>query len=91
MACTRRALLTLEEKHVPYSRELVNLKDKPDWCAKLSFTFVSSISSCGARGQRGRIDGVRRLFQVNEKGTTPVIKDLATGEWITESAQFVDT
>ncbi len=48
MACTRRALLTLEEKHVPYSRELVNLKDKPDWCAGLLFNSVSIASSCGA-------------------------------------------
>lgn len=26
-----RALLTLEEKHVPYTQHYIDLKDKPDW------------------------------------------------------------
>lgn len=30
---TCRALLTLEEKKVPYTKDYIDLKAKPEWCA----------------------------------------------------------
>ena len=30
---SHRALLTLHEKHVPFTQHYVDLKNKPDWCA----------------------------------------------------------
>lgn len=56
-----RALLTLEEKHVPYTKAYVDFAAKPQW-----------------------------LFDVNPSGTVPVMKDLATGEWIVDSGVIVD-
>ncbi len=31
-----------------------------------------------------------RLLKLNEKGSVPVVKDLATEEWVTSSDVFVD-
>lgn len=31
-----------------------------------------------------------RLFEVNEKGSVPVVKDLQAEKWYTDSAEFVD-
>jgi glutathione S-transferase len=33
---SHRALLTLEEKHVPYTQHYIDLKDKPDWVFKVN-------------------------------------------------------
>jgi glutathione S-transferase len=59
---SHRALLTLHEKHVPFTQHYVDLKNKPDW-----------------------------IFQVNEKGSVPVLKDLRSGNWLASSEDIVDT
>lgn len=56
-----RALLTLEEKAVPYQKTLIDFEAKPAW-----------------------------LLDVNPAGSVPVMKDLASGEWIVDSGVIVD-
>ena len=56
-----RALLTLEEKAVPYTKTLIDFDAKPQW-----------------------------LLDVNPAGSVPVMKDLASGEWIVDSGVIVD-
>lgn len=36
------------------------------------------------------LHGCRRIFQVNEKGSVPVLKDLKSGKWLASSEEIVD-
>ncbi|EFN57582.1 hypothetical protein CHLNCDRAFT_143262 [Chlorella variabilis] len=56
-----RSLLTLEEKHVPYTKTFIDFANKPQW-----------------------------LLDVNPAGSVPVMKELATGEWIVDSGTIQD-
>jgi glutathione dehydrogenase/transferase len=56
-----RALLALEEKHVPYEKIFIDFDAKPQW-----------------------------LLEANPAGSVPVLKDLATGEYLPDSGAIVD-
>jgi glutathione S-transferase len=44
----------------------------------------------GARHRQCNLFDDCRIFQVNDKGSVPVLKDLKTGKWLASSDDIVD-
>ena len=79
-----RVLLSLEAKHIPYTKEYIDFNNKPQWCAAASSLagLAAALSSscrpaagtrCPAAGTRCHCPTPRRLLDLNE-GKVPVIK-----------------
>jgi glutathione dehydrogenase/transferase len=82
---TQRVLLTIEEKHLPYDLNLVDLANKPDWYL---LTFLIILLADHLFDSSFRINHcvfacLIRLFQINSEGKVPIVK--LEGKWVADS------
>jgi glutathione dehydrogenase/transferase len=82
---TQRVLLTIEEKHLPYDLNLVDLANKPDWYL-LTFLIILLAdhlfnSSFGINHRAFAC--LIRLFQINSEGKVPIVK--LEDKWVADS------
>ena len=91
---SHRALLTLAEKNAPYKEEYIDFDHKPDWCGAF-VGIVACMHQCQSADKAAAcVSGMhackhadcfvfdRRLFDINPKGTVPVVHDLEADKWV---------